>query len=235
MEKIMDNTSKKRIEKQNIFKTVPIEMLIENPNSPNRMSKSSFAKLVRNIERTGLYEPIIVRPLPVTRDPHSDSHAPIDERQVTSYEIINGHYRLKALKQLGYKTVDICVWDVDGKQNDILLATLNRLSGSDILEKKLALLNRLSSHSDSKILSELLPLTSGQIERYRNLKLPCEPAKHDRESFAEPLIIFVNKQQKEIIENAISKIQNADKKSTKRASKTEAFTQLAESFIENTY
>jgi hypothetical protein len=220
MEKIMDNTSKKRVEKQNNFKTVPVEMLIENPNSPNRMSKSSFAKLVRNIERTGLYEPIIVR----NRDRDRNSNS--------QYEIINGHYRLKALKQLGYKTVDICVWDVDDQRNDILLATLNRLSGSDILEKKLALLSHLSSQSDSKKLSELLPLTSGQIERYRDLNLPGKPAKHDRECFAEPLIFFVNKQQKEIIENAISKIQNSDKKSPERASKTEAITQLAESFIE---
>ena len=218
----MDNTSKKRIEKQNNFKTVPVEMLIENPNSPNRMSKSSFAKLVHNIERTGLYEPIIVRKMDTQYASRN-----------TQYEIINGHYRLKALKQLGYKTVDICIWDVDDQQNDILLSTVNRLSGTDILEKKLALLNRLSSQLDAKKLSELLPLTSSQIERYHNLKLPQKPAKHNRDNFAEPLIFFVNKEQKTIIENAIHKVQNTDKKSTKRASKTEAITQLAESFIGN--
>ncbi|MBN2588479.1 MAG: ParB N-terminal domain-containing protein [Sedimentisphaerales bacterium] len=57
----MENRLKTRPEKHNIFKTVPIESLIKNPNNPNHMSKPNFKKLVRNIELTGLYEPIIVR------------------------------------------------------------------------------------------------------------------------------------------------------------------------------
>jgi ParB family chromosome partitioning protein len=125
----MENTVKTPLEKQNKIQTVPIEMLIDNPNNPNRMSKSSFAKLVRNIEQTGLYEPIIVR----NRN-----------KGDTKYEIINGHHRLKALKMLGYKTVDVCVWNVDDMQSDILLVTLNNLRGTAVLEKKLALLNGLS-------------------------------------------------------------------------------------------
>ncbi len=209
---------KEPLEKQNNFKIVPIDMLIDNPNNPNHMSKSSFAKLVRNIEHTGLYEPIIVR----KRDSDSSS----------LYEIINGHQRVRALKQLGYTSVDVCVWDIDDEQVDIFAATLNRLSGKDMLENKLALLKRLSEQSDAKKLAEVLPLTSGQIERYRNLSLPREPAKQEL-PFDEPLIFFVNKKQRQIIENAIQKIRNTNKKSPARATKAQAITQVAETFIEN--
>ena len=99
------------------IKTVPIEKLIAHPDNPNRMSDKTFAKLVRNIKKTGRYEPIIVRP------------------KGDSYEIINGHHRIKALQQLGIKTADIVIWDVNDNETDILLTTLNRLSGSDELEK----------------------------------------------------------------------------------------------------
>ncbi len=198
--------------KRNKIQTVPIETLIDNPNNPNRMSKTTFAKLVRNIEHTGLYEPIIVR------------------KSDTQYEIINGHHRVRALKQLGYTKVDVCVWDADNQQIDILLGTLNRLSGSDALDKKLALLNRLNDKSQAKELSKLLPLTSGQIERYCNLQLPKATAKKDTENLPHPIIFFVDKKQKQAIEKAIHTIQNTDSKSSTRRTKAEAITQIAESF-----
>ena len=210
MEKIMENATKTH----NIFKSVPIESLTDNANNPGRMSKQCFAKLVRNIERTGLYEPIIVRK---KKTQYASRN--------TQYEIINGHSRVKALKQLGYINVDVCIWDIDDLQTDILLATLNRLGGSDILEKKLALLNRLSNQSDAKYLAKILPFTSGQIERYRNIELPRKPAKQNRDSFAEPVIFFVNKKQKQVIEKAIMKTTSSGK------TKSQAITQIAESFI----
>ncbi len=224
----MENTMKTPVKKQNKIRIIPIEMLIDNPNNPNRMSKSSFAKLVRNIKRTGLYEPIIVR---LNKKQNNGCHTK-SSRLLTKYEIINGHHRLKALKQLGYTTVDVCIWDVDEEQSDLLLATLNNLRGTPVLEKKLDLLNRLSKQSDPKKLAEVLPLTSGQIERYLNLSLPHEPAKQ-KMCLDEPLIFFVNIKQKEIIENAIHRMQNKDKKSLARATKAKAITKLAAAFIKN--
>ncbi len=203
-----------RAKTHNIFKSIPMENLIENPNSPNRMSKPIFKKLVRNIESTGLYEPVIVRKIN-TENPELS----------TQYEIINGHSRVRALKQLGYPNVDVCIWNIGDTQTDIHLATLNRLTGSDILEKKLALLNRLSKELDAKHLAEILPFTSGQIERYRNLELPRKPARQDKESFAEPVVFFVNKEQKQIIEQAIQKTTSSGK------TKSQAITQIVEAFI----
>jgi ParB-like chromosome segregation protein Spo0J len=205
--------------KQNTIRSVSIDSLIENPNNPNRMSKTSFAKLVRNIERTGLYEPIIVR--------KANSR---DSEHRTQYEIINGHQRVQALRQLGYKNADVCIWDINEQQCDILVATLNRLSGKAILDKKLAILSRLSKKLDAKKLAELLPLTAGQIKRYRNLKPPEAPQKPDRDTFAEPVVFFVNESQKKFIDRAIQKLRKTIP--NKSITKAEAITQIARKFTE---
>jgi ParB family chromosome partitioning protein len=114
------------------------------------MSGSTFAKLVRNIERTGRYEPLIVRPY---------------RRKKGRFQIINGHHRLEAIKKLGKRKAEVIVWDVDDEQTDILLATLNRLSGSDIVAKKIALLKRLTGKMNARQLGRLLPQTPGQIKK----------------------------------------------------------------------
>ena len=172
---------------KNKIQTVPIEKLVAHPDNPNRMSAKIFAKLVRNIERTGRYEPIVVRP------------------KGDSFEILNGHHRVKALQQLGFKTVDVVVWDVDDKEAGILLATLNRLGGSDVLEKKLALLNRLSKQMQIRTLGKRLPQTATQINRLTKMRRPTTPANMNRKSLAGPLVFFLNVKQKKVVENALSR------------------------------
>ena len=172
---------------RNQVSRVPIGKLVAHPDNPNRMSGKVFDKLVRNIERTGRYEPIVVRP------------------KGESFQIINGHHRVKALKQLGYENVDVVIWDVDDEEVDILLATLNRLGGSDVLEKKLALLKRLNKQIESRKLAKLLPQTVTQINRLVNLRRPTVPAKLYRKGFAKPLVFFLNNKQCKVVENALSR------------------------------
>ena len=92
---------------QNTIQQIALYKLVAHPDNPNKMSVSTFAKLVRNIERTGRYEPLIVRRY---------------RKRKGRFQIINGHHRFKAIKKLGHKSVDAIVWDVDDEQTDILLA-----------------------------------------------------------------------------------------------------------------
>ena len=138
------------------LKSIRIEKLLPHPDNPNVMSEATFRKLVRNIERTGLYEPIVVRP-----HPHKKDH----------FQIINGHHRVKALEQLGRYEADCVVWDVDDEQTAILLTTLNRLAGSDIPAKKIELLKKLTERMETVQLAKLLPQTAKQIERLANLEM----------------------------------------------------------------
>ena len=143
----------------NQVQSIALDKLVAHTDNPNRMSKAKFAKLIRNIERTGRYEPLVVRSCP---------------RKLECFQIINGHHRWRALRELGYKTAEVVVWDVNDQDTDILLATLNRLGGSDVLDKKLALLKRLNQSAfrgQASELAKLLPQTANQIKRLTELTI----------------------------------------------------------------
>lgn len=196
------------------IESIALAKLIDHPDNPNRMSKTNFNKLSRNIESTGCYEPLVVRPHP---------------KKKNCYQIINGHHRKKALEKLQAAVADCIIWDLDDKQTDVLLMTLNRLSGSDMLGKKIAILKRLNAQIETKNLSRLLPQTKKQIEQLTNLKLPQIPLRQ-AQNLATPLIFFVTESQKQTIEKAIS-LANADGK-TKAKRNAVALNKIADNFLE---
>lgn len=193
--------------------SIPIDKLTAHPGSPNRMSKRNFARLVRNIERTGRYEPLVVR------------------RQGDAFQIINGHNRWRALQQLGCETVDAVVWDVDDAEADILLSTLNRLGGSDVLEKKLALLDRINRNMHAREMAKLLPFTRSQIEKLKNLKVPSAPAKVSAKSFAVPVVFFLSDEQQQIVAEALASAPGSHNEKTKAARNAAALAFVAQRFI----
>ena len=202
----------------NKIQSIAIEKFIAHPDNPNRMSKGNFAKLLRNIERTGRYEPLVVRPA-------ADSPG--------CFQIINGHHRWQALRQLGYKRADAVVWDVDDKEADILLATLNRLEGSDVLAKKIALLSRLNERFKARELAKLVPRTARQIERLTSMvNFRNRPVKaHKQGFFAQPMVFFLNEAQRQVIERALSLAGKDLIEKTKAAKNAAALTRIAQKYL----
>ncbi len=196
----------------NQITTIPIEKLTAHPGNPNRMSKRNFVRLVRNIERTGRYEPLVVR------------------RQGDGFQIINGHHRCRALRELGYKSADAVIWDVNDAEADILLSTLNRLGGSDVLERKVALLDRLNRNMHTREVAKLLPFTRSQIERLKNLKVPSAPAKINVKSFAMPMVFFLSDAQQKIVAKALASTRENQNEKTKAARNAAALTEMAQTF-----
>ena len=197
------------------LKAIAISKLAAHPDNPNVMSEATFRKLVRNIERTGLYEPIVVRPHPKKKD---------------HFQIINGHHRVKALEKLGRKIADCVVWDVDDEQTSVLLATLNRLCGSDELAKKIELLKELKQQFGSVELAKILPQTAKQIEQLTNLKLNNIPVKVNAESIAIPIVFFVSAEQNKIIEEALSRV-TPNPRQTRAQQRAMAMTKIAEQYL----
>ncbi len=206
----------------NRIQSIPLNKLIAHPDNPNRMSKVKFSKLLRNIERTGRYEPLVVRPCP---------------QKPKCFQIISGHHRCRALRELGYKTVEALVWDVNDQDTDILLATLNRLGGSDVLDKKLALLKRLNKSAfDGRTaeLAKLLPQTANQIKRLTKFAISdCRKAVENRKSkILNPLVFFLNDKQQEIVAKALSAaMSEVEENRTKAVKNAAAFTYIAQDFI----
>ncbi len=230
----------------NSIQSIPLDKLVAHPDNPNRMSEAVFRKLVRNIERSGRYEPLIVRPYPnksktaataktgVQKDDDAmDSRLRGNDIKRTGdcFQIINGEHRCRALAKLGYKQADCIIWDVDDEQTDILLATLNRLCGSDESGKKPAILKRLVGKTKTSELAKLLPHTAKRIERFTSLKMPTVPAEMKGERFAEPMVFFVNDSQQGVIENALSLVQKLRSEKTKASRRAAALSQIAEYFL----
>jgi len=172
-----------------VIEFIELSRLVGHPDNANRQSGETFRKLVRNIERTGRYEPLVVR-----RHPERQGY----------YQVINGHHRLKALSKLGYEKAQCVVWDVDDAETDVLLSSLNRLRGSDDVGRKARLLRRLNGRLSVGELSKLLPGTRSQIERLANMQMPRSIKNISSRAFANAVVFFLNDEQQRIVEGALS-------------------------------
>jgi ParB/RepB/Spo0J family partition protein len=174
---------------------IPLEQFIPHPANPNKMSKKTFTKLVANIKKTGLYEPVVVRQVG------------------NKFQLINGHHRIEALKILGAATASAVVWEVDDATALTLLASLNRLNGTDILEKKSSLYAELLAKFSARELTKLLPASAVQLKRLASLKLPdmLTPAI----VMPEAMVFFLNNEQQTIVQTALAKAKEECRKGVK--------------------
>jgi hypothetical protein len=118
------------------------------------MNPATAAKLRRHIELTGRYEPLTIRPYPY---------------QMGKYQVINGHNRLRVLRDLGHTTVHCVVWSINDDQTRLYLATQIRLSGDDTPERRAMLIENLCKTYNSEELLSLLPDNAEQAEKLRKL------------------------------------------------------------------
>jgi ParB-like chromosome segregation protein Spo0J len=130
-----------------ISRTIPLDDLRDHPDNSNMMNAVLFEKLVVRLRDTGRYPPIIVRP--------------VDD----AFQILDGHHRVKALRQLGHAEARCDVWPIDESEALLLLATLNRLEGHDDPRKRAALLHRLHEKLDRPALAKRLPEDGTKLKR----------------------------------------------------------------------
>lgn len=210
-----------------VIQSIGLDKLVGHPGHSNRMSNVNFKKLVRNIERTGLYEPLIVR---------------VCRHKGDCFEIINGHNRCRALMQLGYAAADCVVWGIDDAQTDVFLGTLNRLAGRDEVGKKLRLLKRLMGRFEVGELAKLLPHTKRQIERLismldrrSSMLAACESQIADRESkiAARPVVFFLDERQHQIVEEAFSLASADGPNKSKADRRASALAEMARELVKN--
>lgn len=139
---------------------IALNLLLPHPDNANRMSPRLMEKLVNHIREHGEYPPLIVRPHP--------QHA-------GHYQILDGHHRAEALRQLHHTAAQCEIWNVDDQRATVLLLTLNRLHGEDDPRKRGALIARLSESFDARALARMLPDDAKAISKLAALAAPPPP------------------------------------------------------------
>lgn len=139
MDAIAKTKSLKRVD-------LPVSALVPNPLNPNAMKPRAFDLLVDNMQVTGITDPILVRPLPVT------------ESGEQLYRIIGGHHRWEGAKYLGFDVVPCTVLDdpdFTDELEEAQLVRMNVIRGKMDPQKFVDLYSRLAGKYSDDVLQEL--------------------------------------------------------------------------------
>jgi len=176
---------------------VPLDDLVAHPLNANVMPDDLREKLKAHIKRTGRYPFLVVRP-------HPDHPG--------KYQVLDGHHRVQVLRDLGHGEARCDVWEVNDREANLLLATLNRLEGQDQPIQRARLIHELLGEMNLDDLAGLLPETDKQLEElHALLEFPAEEIAAQLEAEGEeaekvlPRVIsfVVTPAQEELIEQAV--------------------------------
>lgn len=120
--------------------SLPTVSLSPNPKNPNEMTDSEFNMLCDNIEKMGITDPILVRPL-----------------EEGKYRIVGGHHRWEVAKLLGFEEVPCTVVkdpEFDEDQEQFQVVRMNTIRGHLSPEKFMAMYQSLSSKYADTIMAE---------------------------------------------------------------------------------
>lgn len=125
---------------------IPVEQLREAPWNANVMDAAMRKRLVASVERYGLVENLVARPLGKDR-----------------YEVLGGNQRLGVLREMGYESIPCVVVELDDAHARLLSQALNRIAGEDDLGLRAELARQvLESIGEEDVLS-LLPETEDSL------------------------------------------------------------------------
>ena len=178
---------------------IELSQLRGRRDNANVMSKDSFRKLVRNIKRTGRYPAVIVRPR------RSEAGVPCSE-----YEILDGHHRVAALRELNHATAKCEIWNgVDDGEALVLLTTLNRLEGSDDPLRRAGLVEQLVERFGKARVVKILPEDQMRVDRLLALRESApEPIDQaDVGGLPEAVTFFLSGEQRKVLDSRLSTVE----------------------------
>lgn len=119
---------------------VQTSLLDPNPKNPNEMTDAEFNLLCDNIEKMGMTDPILIRPLEGGR-----------------YRIVGGHHRWEVAKLLGFQEVPCTVVmdpEFDEDQEQFQVVRMNMIRGRISPQKFMAMYQSLSQKYADSIMAE---------------------------------------------------------------------------------
>lgn len=113
------------------IKSFPIDKIQESPFNPRKIDQKTLEKLMASIREFGYVDPLIV-----------------NKRNM---QVVGGNQRLKALRELGWKTVQVVLVDLEDRKEKALNVALNKISGDWNFDKLREIM--LELEDDDKLLT----------------------------------------------------------------------------------
>jgi ParB-like chromosome segregation protein Spo0J len=133
---------------------IPISKLKPMPGNPRIITADELRKLKRSLKQYGFTDPVIV-------------YAGPDKKHVG--EIIGGHQRVRAAKELGIKKVPCVLWKGDYRKARALNVDLNRIGGDFDYEKLVSFAEGLEDYLIGFSPEELKELVQAPIPYGKHL------------------------------------------------------------------
>lgn len=167
-----------------------LDVLMPRRQAVHRPGGRLIDSLVRNIQATGLYPPLIVHPHP---------------RRRRRFQIIDGHARLQALRRLGRQQARCEIWPVDEAAADLLAATLNRLRGQNDARDSAKIIKRIIRRLGTDRAAGLLALTPrGLRQQLAMATPPPAPARPEEVLPLHPVTFHLTGDQRARLEAALA-------------------------------
>ena len=144
---------------------LPLGMLVKNEDNPNKMSARAFDLLIDNLERTGLTDPILCRPLDLKAvQKLAKKHPSNSESLITAmmaagvkFRIVGGHHRYDGAIYLGFEKAPCTVVldeKFDDDQEKFQLVRMNLIRGKLDPQAFIDLYDKMSKQYSEEVLKD---------------------------------------------------------------------------------
>lgn len=158
--------------KKLVRKDLPVTLLVKNELNANKMRPKEFDLLCDNIERTGITDPILVRPIEDGR-----------------YRIVGGHHRFEAALYIGFEQVPCTIIEndeFDEDQEKFQLVRMNMIRGHLDPDAFFRLYKTLDEKYADDVLQEAFGIAEqAEFKRLINQLTKSLPDKHLQQKFKE--------------------------------------------------
>lgn len=131
---------------------LPVQCLRAAAWNSNVMSSELLAKLMKSLERYGLVQNLVVRPM-----------------EGGVYEVLSGNQRLQVITDLRFTSAMCAVVELDDVNARLLAQALNRLQGEDDLGLKAELIKEVLKQLPQDQVLEILPETADSLSALTSL------------------------------------------------------------------
>lgn len=196
---------------------IAVGLIDPAPWNVNKVSPEMMWKLRSYIEREGLVQPLIVRPVG------------------GRFEMVGGHHRLQILRDdMHWPEVPCVVVNVDERRAKIMSVNLNELSGDPVPHLMAALVHDLSRDTSLEDLSTILPYSENELADFEELlRLPDGLAAFveeqvEKEKREAPTVLTFVVERAEPVEAAVKHVMDGLDGKNRRG---RALTALAEAYL----